>query len=47
MVQELEEIKISVEFHKNRNSSPYRRNGYIDSAYYIYTKNTKMLNDVV
>lgn len=47
IVQELEEIKLSVELHKSKNASPYRRNGYIDSAYYIYTKNIKMLNSYV
>lgn len=47
IVQELEEIKFSVELHKNQNASPYRRNGYVDSAYYIYTKNIKMLNSYI
>lgn len=47
IVQELEEIKLSVELHKKQNSSPYKRNGYVDSAYYIYTKNIKMLNSYI
>lgn len=47
IVQELEEIKLSVELHKNQNTSPYRRNGYVDSTYYIYTKNIKMLNSYI
>lgn len=47
IVQELEEIKLSVELHKNQNTSPYRQNGYVDSAYYIYTKNIKMLNSYI
>lgn len=44
IVQELEEIKLLVELHKSKNASPYRRNGYIDSTYYIYSKNMKMLD---
>lgn len=47
IVQELEEIRISVELKKNRNISPYRKNGYVDSAYYIYTRNIKMLNGYI
>ena len=47
IIQELEEIRLSVELQKNRNTSPYRKNGYVDSAYYIYTRNTKMLNNYI
>lgn len=44
IIKDLEEIKLTVEMRRNRNVSPYRRDGYIDSAYYIYTRNTKMLD---
>lgn len=47
IIQELEEIIVSVEKQKRRSTSPYKKNGYIDSAYYIYTKNIKMLNDYI
>ena len=47
IIYEWEEIKISVELQKNRNTSPYRKNGYVDSAYYIYTRNIKMLNSYI
>lgn len=47
IVKELEEMKLSVALHKEQNASPYRQNGYIDSVYYIYTKNIKMLNDYI
>ena len=45
VIRELEEIKITIENHKKRNTTPYRKDGYIDSAYFIYTRNTKLLND--
>ena len=45
VIRELEEIKITIENHKKRNTTPYRKDGYIDSAYYIYTRNTKLLNN--
>lgn len=44
VVQDLDDIKSTVEKSKSLNAIPYRRNGYVDSAYYIYTRNTKMLN---
>lgn len=44
IIKDLEEIKLTVEARKKRDMSPYRRDGYIDSAYYIYTRNTKMLD---
>lgn len=45
IIKDLEEIKLTVEKQRNRNASPYKRNGYIDSAYYIYTRNIKMLDE--
>lgn len=45
VIRELEEIQITIEKHKKRNTTPYRKDGYIDSAYFIYTRNTKLLND--
>lgn len=47
IVQELKEIRILVELQKNRNTAPYRKNGYVDSTYYIYTKNIIMLNNYI
>ena len=45
IIKDLEEIKATVEIHRNINTSPYRRDGYVDSVYYIFTRNTKMLDD--
>lgn len=45
VVRELKEIKDLVEKHKKRNITPYKRDGYVDSSFYIYTRNIKMLNN--
>ena len=45
VIRDLEEIRFSIEARKARNTSPYRSNGYIDSAYYIYTWNVRVLNN--
>lgn len=45
VVRDLVEIRLAVEVYKDYNISPYKREGYIDSAYYIYTRNRKMLNE--
>ena len=44
VIRDLNEIKELVENHKKRNTVPYKRDGYIDSSFYIYTRNLKMLN---
>lgn len=44
VVRDLNELKELVERHKKRNITPYKRDGYVDSSYYIYTRNIKMLN---
>ena len=45
VIRDLKGIKLTVETRKNRNTPSSPKNGYIDSAYYIYTRNTKMLNN--
>lgn len=45
IIQDLEDIKSTVVKNKILNAFPYRRDGYVDSAYYIYTRNTRMLNN--
>lgn len=44
IIKDLEEIASLIESQKKINSNPYKRDGYIDSCFYIYTRNKKLLN---
>lgn len=45
VIRDLKDIRELVENYKKRNTTPYKRDGYIDSSFFIYTRNVKMLND--
>lgn len=45
VIHDLESIRQCVVLQKKRNKTPYMKDGYIDSSFYIYTRNVKMLDD--
>lgn len=45
IVNDLKNIKSTIEMHRQQLKKPYSKDGYIDSTYYIFTRNNKMLDE--